>query len=44
MSNLRDLISYADLAEFDGVVGAASSTCTYRNFGSAYPQIKILAG
>jgi len=44
MSNLRDLISYADLAEFDGVVGAASSTCTYRNFGSAYPQIKIIGG
>lgn len=44
MSNLRDLIHYADLAEFDGIVGAASSTCTYTNLGSEYPQIKIIGG
>jgi len=44
MSNLRDLIHYADLAQFETVVGAASSTCTNINYGSEYPQIKIWGG
>ena len=38
MSNLRNLIHYADLAEFEAVVGAASSTCAHYNMGSNYVQ------
>ena len=41
MSNLRDLIHYADLEEFENIVGAASSTCAYTNIGSNYLQINF---
>ena len=44
MSNLRDLIHYADLAEFESVVGAASSVCANINYGSNYVQWKKYGG
>tara|TARA_B100002019_G_scaffold46759_2_gene39452 strand:- start:25721 stop:26965 length:1245 start_codon:yes stop_codon:yes gene_type:complete len=44
MSNLRDLIHYADLAEFESIVGAASSTCAHYNMGSNYLQWKKYGG
>ena len=44
MSNLRNLIHYADLAEFENVVGAASSTCAHYNHGSNYVQWKKFGG
>ena len=44
MSNLRNLIHYADLAEFEAVVGAASSTCAHYNMGSNYVQWKKMGG
>jgi hypothetical protein len=44
MSNLRNLIHYADLEEFENVVGAASSTCAHYNHGSNYVQWKKFGG